>query len=54
MTEPKWARVHYPKIDYQDLYYYSAPKPKKTIGSLDEVDPEILKTSRSSHSAPRS
>jgi Fe-S cluster assembly protein SufB len=44
MTEPKWARVHYPKIDYQELYYYSAPKPKKTIGSLDEVDPEILKT----------
>src|SRR6202795_4214959 len=44
MTEPKWARVHYPRIDYQDLYYYSAPKPKKTIGSLDEVDPEILKT----------
>jgi Fe-S cluster assembly protein SufB len=48
MTEPKWARVHYPKIDYQDLYYYSAPKPKKTIGSLDEVDPEILKTYKSS------
>src|SRR5450432_605044 len=44
MAEPKWARVHYPKIDYQDLYYYSAPKPKKTIGSLDEVDPEILRT----------
>src|SRR5450432_1319274 len=44
MTEPKWARVDYPGIDYQDLYYYSAPKPKKTIGSLDEVDPEILKT----------
>src|SRR5476649_2237401 len=44
MTEPKWARVDYPKSDYQDLYYYSAPKPKKTIGSLDEVDPEILKT----------
>src|SRR6202140_1419037 len=44
MTEPKWARVNYPRIDYQDLYYYSAPKPKKTIGSLDEVDPEILKT----------
>src|SRR5580704_11337397 len=39
MTEPQWARVHYPKIDYQDLYYYSAPKPKKTIGSLDEIDP---------------
>ena len=30
MTEPQWARVNYPKIDYQDLYYYSAPKPKKT------------------------
>src|SRR6202161_2299527 len=44
MTEPKWARVHYPKIDYQDLYYYSAPKPKKTVSSLDEIDPEILKT----------
>ena len=43
MTEPKWARVHYPKIDYQDLYYYSAPK-KKEIGSLDEVDPELLRT----------
>src|ERR1700684_1664118 len=43
MTEPKWARVDYPKIDYQDLYYYSAPK-KKALASLDEVDPEILKT----------
>src|ERR1700684_155349 len=43
MTEPKWARVNYPKIDYQDLYYYSAPK-KKEIGSLDEGGPEILKT----------
>src|SRR6202048_5105366 len=43
MTEPKWARVNYPKIDYQDLYYYSAPK-KKELASLDEVDPEILKT----------
>jgi Fe-S cluster assembly protein SufB len=40
MTEPTWARVNYPKIDYQDLYYYSAPKPKKQIGSLDEIDPE--------------
>ena len=39
MTEPKWARVDYPRIDYQDLYYYSAPKPKKQIGSLDEIDP---------------
>ena len=44
MTEPKWARVNYPKIDYQDLYYYSAPKPKKQVSSLDEIDPEILKT----------
>ena len=44
MDEPTWARVNYPKIDYQDLYYYSAPKPKKTIASLDEIDPEILKT----------
>src|SRR5246500_5341232 len=44
MTEPTWARVDYPRIDYQDLYYYSAPKPKKQIGSLDEIDPEILKT----------
>src|SRR4051794_36732300 len=43
MTEPQWARVHYPKIDYQDLYYYSAPK-KNALASLDEVDPEILKT----------
>src|SRR5271157_3579595 len=44
MREPTWARVDYPKIDYQDLYYYSAPKPKKQINSLDEIDPEILKT----------
>ncbi len=43
MREPTWARVHYPKIDYQDLYYYSAPK-RKALASLDEVDPEILKT----------
>src|SRR5438132_955052 len=44
MTEPKWARVNYPRIDYQDLYYYSALKPKKQLTSLDEIDPEILKT----------
>ena len=44
MREPTWARVNYPKIDYQDIYYYAAPKPKKQIGSLDEIDPEILKT----------
>jgi Fe-S cluster assembly protein SufB len=43
MREPNWARVSYPKIDYQDLYYYSAPK-RKELASLDEVDPEILKT----------
>jgi Fe-S cluster assembly protein SufB len=43
MREPKWARVEHPPIDYQDLYYYSAPK-RKALASLDEVDPEILKT----------
>ena len=43
MREPTWARVEYPKIDYQNAYYYSAPK-KKALASLDEVDPEILKT----------
>ncbi|RZI38399.1 Fe-S cluster assembly protein SufB, partial [Herbaspirillum sp. HC18] len=44
MQEPTWARVDYPRIDFQDLYYYAAPKPKKTVSSLDEIDPEILKT----------
>src|ERR1700760_1946208 len=44
MTEPTWARVDYPKIDYQDIYYYAAPKPKKALTSIDEIDPEILKT----------
>jgi Fe-S cluster assembly protein SufB len=43
MREPTWARVDYPKIDYQDLYYYSAPK-RNALASLDEVDPEILAT----------
>ncbi|MEW6454308.1 MAG: Fe-S cluster assembly protein SufB [Pseudomonadota bacterium] len=43
MREPTWARVDYPKINYQDYYYYSAPK-KKALASLDEVDPEILAT----------
>jgi len=43
MEEPKWAKVEYPPIDFQDLYYYAAPR-KKAIKSLDEVDPEILKT----------
>src|SRR5882672_10463311 len=44
MREPTWARVDYPKIDYQNFYYYSAPKKKPSLSSLDEVDPEILKT----------
>jgi len=44
MREPTWARVKYPKIDYQDIYYYAAPKAFKAPKSLDEVDPEILKT----------
>jgi Fe-S cluster assembly protein SufB len=43
MKEPTWAKVDYPKIDYQAISYYSAPK-KKELKSLDEVDPEILKT----------
>src|SRR5579863_1301706 len=42
MREPKWAKVDYGPIDYQDLYYYSAPKKKPA--SLDEIDPEILRT----------
>ncbi|RLQ87769.1 Fe-S cluster assembly protein SufB [Notoacmeibacter ruber] len=45
MDEPSWARVNYPKIDFQDIHYYSAPKNfKDGPKSLDEVDPEILKT----------
>ena len=44
MREPLWARVTYGPIDYQDLYYYSAPKKKDGPKSLDEIDPEILKT----------
>ena len=43
MTEPTWAKVHYPKIDFQDLYYYSAPKSTEGPKSLDEVDPELLR-----------
>ncbi|HVI73606.1 MAG TPA: Fe-S cluster assembly protein SufB, partial [Anaeromyxobacteraceae bacterium] len=43
MTEPTWPNVHYPKIDYQDIVYYSAPKPKKKLGSMEEVDPELTK-----------
>jgi Fe-S cluster assembly protein SufB len=44
MREPRWARVEYPAIDYQDIYYYSAPKAFKAPKSLDDIDPEILKT----------
>ncbi|MEM6267363.1 MAG: Fe-S cluster assembly protein SufB, partial [Pseudomonadota bacterium] len=41
MAEPDWAKVGYPPIDYQDAYYYAAPKKKPTLKSLDELDPEI-------------
>ena len=44
MREPEWARVEYPKIDFQDLYYYSAPKGTTGPRTLDEVDPELLRT----------
>src|SRR6478609_11511519 len=44
MTEPTWANVTYPKIDFQDLYYYSAPKSTEGPKSLAEVDPELLRT----------
>ena len=44
MVEPKWANLHYPKIDFQDLYYYSAPKSTEGPSSLADVDPELLKT----------
>ena len=44
MTEPHWARVEHARIDYQDLHYYAAPKKKPGPKSLDEVDPELLRT----------
>ena len=44
MTPPDWAKLNVPPIDYQDAYYYAAPKAKPKLGSLDEVDPEILRT----------
>ena len=44
MDEPAWARVHYPKIDFQDLYYYAAPKSMAGPKSLDEIDPKLLET----------
>ncbi|HEY4710497.1 MAG TPA: Fe-S cluster assembly protein SufB [Candidatus Acidoferrales bacterium] len=43
-AEPKWANVHYPPIDYQAISYYSAPKQKPSLNSLDELDPELLRT----------
>ena len=46
MTEPDWAKLGYPAIDYQDAYYYAAPKAKPKLASLDEVDPEILEVYR--------
>ena len=42
LEEPTWARVNFPRIDYQDSYYYAAPKEKAALDSLDEVDPELL------------
>ncbi|MCL6097497.1 MAG: Fe-S cluster assembly protein SufB [Bacteroidetes bacterium] len=44
MEEPKWPNVKYPQIDFQDISYFSAPKQKPKLESLDEVDPELLKT----------
>ena len=44
MKDPEWARVKHPEIDYQDAYYYAAPKSKELLNSLDEVDPELLRT----------
>src|SRR5579871_7034257 len=43
-AEPKWSNVKYPAIDYQNIIYYSAPKQKKSVGSLEEVDAELLRT----------
>ncbi len=43
-AEPKWANVHYPRINYQDMTYFSAPKQKPQLESLDQLDPEILRT----------
>lgn len=44
MTAPRWQNVNYPEIDFQSISYYSAPKPKKKLASMDEVDPELLRT----------
>src|SRR5687767_13232244 len=42
--EPTWAQITYPRIDYQAMYYYAAPKQGEKLASLDEVDPELLRT----------
>ena len=44
MKEPDWPKASYPEIDFNSIVYYSSPKPKKELSSLDEVDPEILET----------
>ena len=44
MTEPRWPNVKYPRIDFQDISYYSAPKAKPKLASMDEVDPELIRT----------
>jgi len=44
LDEPEWAHINYPKIDFQDIHYYAAPKKKPQLESLDEVDPELLDT----------
>ncbi len=44
MTEPTWAHLHHSPINYQDIIYYAAPKKKKELASLDEVDPELIET----------
>ena len=44
MSEPDWQNVHYSKIDFQEISYYAAPKPKEKLASMDDVDPELLRT----------
>ena len=44
MSEPEWAYLKFPKIDYQDIIYYSAPKSQKKLNDLSEADPQLLKT----------
>ena len=44
LEPPTWAHLTIPPIDFQDIIYYAAPKPKKQLGSMDEVDPELKRT----------